>query len=145
MEGRARYSSRRTRPRFPAQTPGLAPTLVQNKQLRVCHGIARENQLDNRFFIRAPVRPGRIRGEVSTAKCLVSETHRLVVSTPDSLEVVNAKDRSAGYNRTFIKSIYNVPMTYSMHRRLFLVSSSDARRGHGDCTLLDSRFESVGG
>ena len=109
--------SRRTRPRSSARTQSSLelqplPNLVQNKQLRICHGIARENQLDELFFVRA-VRPGRIRGWVSMAKPLISETHRLVASTLDSSGVVSAKDHSAGYNHTFINLVYNVPMTYS--------------------------------
>ena len=91
----------------------LAPTFAQNKQLRICNGIVRGNQLDNSCFIRATVRPGRIRSEVSMAKYLISETHHLVVSTLNSLEVMSAKHRSAGYSHTFINSIYNLPMTYS--------------------------------
>ena len=91
----------------------LAPTFAQNKQLRICNGIVRGNQLDNSCFIRATVRPGRIRGEVSMDNYLISETNRLVTSTPDSLEVVSARHRSAGYNHTFINFTYNVPMTYS--------------------------------
>ena len=118
MEGRARYSSRRTRPRSPTRAQSSLelqphPTFGQTKQLRICHGIGRENQLDNGFFPRAPVWPGCIRGGVSIAKYLISETHRLVTSTLDSLEVVSAKHRSVGYNHTFINLIYNVPMTYS--------------------------------
>ena len=91
----------------------LAPTFVQKKTTPHLPHIVRENQLENRLFIRASVRPGRVRGGVSMAKYLISEIHRLVASTLDSLGFVSAKDRSAGCNHTFINFVYNVPMTYS--------------------------------
>jgi len=91
----------------------LTPVFVESKQLHIYHGVARENQLDNRFFIRALVRPGRVRGGISMAKYLISETDRLVTSILDSLEVVSAKHRSADCNHIFINFIYNLPVTYS--------------------------------
>ena len=91
----------------------LTPIFVESKQLHIYHGVARENQLDNRFFIRALVRPGRVRGGISMPKYLISETDRLVTSILDSLEVVGAKHRSADCNHIFINFIYNLPVTYS--------------------------------
>jgi len=91
----------------------LTPIFIQNKQLHIYHGIARENQLGNRFFIRALVRPGRVRDGISTAEYLISETDRLVTSILDSLEVASAKRRSADCNHIFINFVYNLPVTYS--------------------------------
>ena len=51
--------------------------------------------------------------DLAVSEPLISETHRLVTSTPDSLEVASAKDRSACYNHTFINFICNLWMKYS--------------------------------
>ncbi|KAI0306019.1 acetyl-CoA carboxylase [Multifurca ochricompacta] len=56
----------------------LEPCFVESKQIHIYHGVARENQLDHRFFIRALIRPGRLRDSMNTADYLISETDRRV-------------------------------------------------------------------
>ncbi|EMD38813.1 hypothetical protein CERSUDRAFT_112545 [Gelatoporia subvermispora B] len=90
----------------------LTPCFTENKQLHIYHAVARENQLDSRFFIRALVRPGRITGNMNTAQYLISETDRLVTTILDTLEVVSAKHRNADVNHIFMNFIYNLPVTY---------------------------------
>ncbi|KAG6916120.1 hypothetical protein DXG01_008351 [Tephrocybe rancida] len=90
----------------------LTPCFVEAKQIHIYHAVARENQLDNRFFIRALVRPGRLRGTMSTAEYLISETDRLVTSVLDALEVVSAQHRSADCNHIFMNFVYNLAVTY---------------------------------
>ncbi|KAI0796098.1 acetyl CoA carboxylase [Abortiporus biennis] len=90
----------------------LTPCFTESKQLHIYHAVARENQLDNRFFIRALVRPGRIRGNMNTAQYLISETDRLVTSILDALEVVSVNHRNADCNHIFMNFIYNLPVTY---------------------------------
>lgn len=90
----------------------LTPVFTESKQLHIYHAVARENQLDNRFFVRALVRPGRIRGNINMAQYLISETDRLVNSILDSLELVSAKQRNADTNHIFINFIYNLSVTY---------------------------------
>lgn len=90
----------------------LTPVFVENKSLHIYHAIARENQLDSRFFIRALVRPGRIKGSINTAEYLISETDRLVTAILDSLEVVGAKYRNADCNHISMNFIYNLGVTY---------------------------------
>ncbi|KAF9005958.1 acetyl CoA carboxylase [Cyathus striatus] len=90
----------------------LKPCFVEAKQIHIYHAIARENQLDNRFFIRALVRPGRLRGSMSTAEYLISETDRLVTSILDALEVVSAQHRNADCNHIFMNFVYNLAVTY---------------------------------
>ena len=68
---------------------------MEAKQIHIYHAIARENQLDNRFFIRALVQPGCIRGSMSMAEYLISETDRLVMGIPDTLEIDSAQHRTA--------------------------------------------------
>ncbi|KAF8159642.1 cytosolic acc1, acetyl-CoA carboxylase [Crassisporium funariophilum] len=90
----------------------LTPCFVEAKQIHIYHAIARENQLDNRFFIRALVRPGRLRGSMSTAEYLVSETDRLVTSVLDALEIVSAEHRNADCNHIFMNFVYNLAVEY---------------------------------
>ncbi|EGO20512.1 hypothetical protein SERLADRAFT_452608 [Serpula lacrymans var. lacrymans S7.9] len=90
----------------------LTPCFVETKQIHIYHSVAQENQLDNRFFIRALVRPGRLRGTMSTAEYLVSETDRLVTSVLDALEVVSAQHRNADCNHIFMNFVYNLVVTY---------------------------------
>ncbi|RDB23409.1 Acetyl-CoA carboxylase [Hypsizygus marmoreus] len=90
----------------------LTPCFVEAKQIHIYHAVARENQLDSRFFIRALVRPGRLRGTMSTAEYLISETDRLVTSVLDALEVVSAEHRNADCNHIFMNFVYNLAVEY---------------------------------
>jgi acetyl-CoA carboxylase / biotin carboxylase 1 len=90
----------------------LTPCFGESQQIHIYHAVARENQLDNRFFIRALVRPGRLRGTMSTAEYLISETDRLVTSVLDALEVVSAQHRNADCNHIFMNFVYNLAVTY---------------------------------
>jgi len=90
----------------------LKPVFVETKQIHIYHAVARENQLDNRFFIRALVRPGRLRGSMSTSEYLISETDRLVTGILDALEVVSAQQRNADCNHIFMNFVYNLAVTY---------------------------------
>ncbi|PFH51931.1 hypothetical protein AMATHDRAFT_141248 [Amanita thiersii Skay4041] len=90
----------------------LKPCFVEAKQIHMYHAVARENQLDSRFFIRALVRPGRLRGTMSTAEYLISETDRLVTSVLDALEVVSAQHRNADCNHIFMNFVYNLAVSY---------------------------------
>lgn len=90
----------------------LKPCFVETKRIHIYHAVARENQLDNRFFIRALVRPGRLRGTMSTAEYLISETDRLVTRVLDALEVISAQYRTADCNHIFMNFVYNLAVTY---------------------------------
>ncbi|KAI0286000.1 acetyl CoA carboxylase [Russula aff. rugulosa BPL654] len=90
----------------------LEPCLIESKQIHIYHGVARENQLDHRFFIRALIRPGRLRDNMNTADYLISETDRRVTSILDALEVVNVKYRNSDCNHIFMNFIYNLSVSY---------------------------------
>ncbi|KAJ6581428.1 acetyl-CoA carboxylase [Mycena capillaripes] len=90
----------------------LKPCFVETKQIHIYHAVSQENQLDSRFFVRALVRPGRLRGSMSTAEYLISETDRLVTSVLDALEVVTAEHRNADCNHIFMNFVYNLVVTY---------------------------------
>ncbi|KAJ3936873.1 MAG: acetyl-CoA carboxylase [Lentinula lateritia] len=88
------------------------PVSVESKQIHIYHAVARENQLDKRFFVCALVRPGRLRGSMSTAEYLISETDRLVTTVLDALELVTAEQRNTDCNHIFLNFIYNLAVTY---------------------------------
>lgn len=90
----------------------LRPVFVESKQIHMYHAVARENQLDNRFFIRALIRPGRLRGTMNMKQYLISETDRLVTSILDALEVVSAQYRNADVNHIFMNFVYNLQVSY---------------------------------
>lgn len=52
----------------------LQPCGVENRQIHVFYATAKENTADARFFVRALVRPGRLRAGASMAEYLESET-----------------------------------------------------------------------
>ncbi|KAG2157567.1 acetyl-CoA carboxylase [Suillus clintonianus] len=132
----------------------LTPCFVETKQIHIYHAVARENQLDNRFFIRALVRPGRLRGSMSTAEYLISETDRLVTSVLDALEVVSAQHRNADVNHIFMNFVYNLAVSYEdvltaiagfMERhgkRLWRLHVTD---GEGNVTPIRCIIENVSG
>ncbi|KAI0272407.1 acetyl CoA carboxylase [Gloeopeniophorella convolvens] len=90
----------------------LEPCFVESKQIHIYHGVARENQLDHRFFIRALIRPGRLRDSMNTADYLISETDRRVTSILDALEVVSVKYRNSDCNHIFMNFVYHLSVTY---------------------------------
>ncbi|KAJ3885863.1 acetyl-CoA carboxylase [Lentinula edodes] len=90
----------------------LKPVFVESKQIHIYHAVARENQLDNRFFVRALLRPGRLRGSMSSAEYLIFETDRLVTTVLDALELVTAEQRNTDCNHIFLNFIYNLAVTY---------------------------------
>ncbi|EPQ56622.1 cytosolic acc1, acetyl-CoA carboxylase [Gloeophyllum trabeum ATCC 11539] len=90
----------------------LTPCFVESKQLHIYHAVARENQLDTRFFVRALVRPGRHRGNITTAEYLISETDRLVTDILDALQIVSPQYRNPDGNHIFMNFVYNLQVTY---------------------------------
>lgn len=90
----------------------LTPCFVENHQMHVYHAVARENQFDSRFFIRALVRPGRLRGNMRMADYLLSETDRLIGAILDALEVVGSQHRNTDCNHIALNFVYNLSVTY---------------------------------
>ncbi|KAG8970659.1 acetyl-coenzyme-A carboxylase [Tulasnella sp. 425] len=90
----------------------LTPCFTEDRQIHIYHAVARENQFDSRFFVRALVRPGRLRNEQHTAEYLISQTDHLVGSILDALEIVVAKHRNADCNHISVNFIYNLKVTY---------------------------------
>lgn len=69
----------------------LQPCGVENRQIHVFYATAKENSADARFFVRALVRPGRLRSGASMPEYLESETE-CVFSQPKLLAVFAISD-----------------------------------------------------
>jgi len=57
----------------------LEPCFVESRQIHIYHGVARENQLDHRFFIHALIRPGRLRDNIILR---ITLSRRRIVASP---------------------------------------------------------------
>ena len=56
----------------------ITPVGVENHQIHVYYAVGKENPSDARFFVRALVRPGRLRGNMKTVDYLVRAATRVV-------------------------------------------------------------------
>ncbi|GAA5983453.1 hypothetical protein JCM11641_007854 [Rhodosporidiobolus odoratus] len=90
----------------------LEPCPVENRQIHIYHATAKGNTTDARFFVRALVRPGRLRGNMKTADYLVSESDRLVTDVLDTLEVVSATHRAADGNHISLNFLYSLRLDF---------------------------------
>lgn len=69
----------------------ITPCFVENRQVHIYYAVGKENSADCRFFVRALIRPGRLRGSapsMRTSDYLVSEIDRLVTDILNALEGV---------------------------------------------------------
>ncbi|GBC48526.2 uncharacterized protein OCT59_029816 [Rhizophagus irregularis] len=83
----------------------IKPCFTDNRQIHVYYAVGKENTSDCRFFIRALVRPGRLRNSVRTADYLISESDRLLNEILDSLEIVSSEHKNSDCNHLFINFI----------------------------------------
>ncbi|KAJ2960745.1 hypothetical protein NQZ79_g3986 [Umbelopsis isabellina] len=83
----------------------IKPCFIENRQMHVYYAVAKENPSDCRFFIRALVRPGRVRDSVRTADYLISESDRLLNDILDTLEIVGQQYKNSDCNHLFINFI----------------------------------------
>ncbi|CAG8486585.1 8073_t:CDS:2 [Diversispora eburnea] len=83
----------------------IKPCFTGNRQIHVYFSIGKENSSDCRFFIRALVRPGRLRSSVRTADYLISESDRLLNEILDTLEIVSSEHKNSDCNHLFINFI----------------------------------------
>ncbi|GAA5920490.1 hypothetical protein JCM1841_003513 [Sporobolomyces salmonicolor] len=90
----------------------LEPCPAENRQIHIYYATAKGNSSDCRFFVRALVRPGRLRGNMKTADYLVSESDRLVTDVLDTLEVVSAQRRAADGNHISLNFLYSLRLDF---------------------------------
>lgn len=83
----------------------IKPCFIENRQMHVYYAVAKENPSDCRFFIRALVRPGRVKSSMRTADYLISESDRLLTDILDTLEIVSHEYKNSDCNHLFINYI----------------------------------------
>nr|CAG8435070.1 14004_t:CDS:2 [Entrophospora candida] len=83
----------------------IKPCFTDNRQIHVYFAVGKENTSDCRFFVRALVRPGRLRNSVQTADYLISESDRLLNEILDSLEIISSEYKNSDCNHLFINFI----------------------------------------
>ncbi|KAI8340678.1 acetyl-CoA carboxylase [Chlamydoabsidia padenii] len=83
----------------------IKPCFIENRQMHVYYAVAKENPSDCRFFIRALVRPGRVKNSMRTTDYLISESDRLLNDILDTLEIVSHEYKNSDCNHLFINFI----------------------------------------
>ena len=83
----------------------IEPVVVDNPQIHVYYARGKEDASDQRFFIRALVRPGKLRSSVRTRDYLTSEADKLLGDILDELEIRSSTYGQHDMNHIFINFI----------------------------------------
>lgn len=82
----------------------IAPVFTENRNIHVYEAIGKgpenDKAVDKRYFVRAVVRPGRLRDDIPTAEYLISEADRLMNDILDALEIIG--NNNSDLNHIFI-------------------------------------------
>jgi len=83
----------------------IKPVSTDNRQFHIYYAIGKENPADCRFFVRALVRPGRLKSTVQTADYLIAQGHRILTDILDGLQILQAEYKNSDCNHLFISFI----------------------------------------
>ncbi|KAJ5238461.1 Acetyl-CoA carboxylase [Penicillium chermesinum] len=82
----------------------IRPVFTENRNIHVYEAIGKgpenDKAVDKRYFVRAVVRPGRLRDDIPTAEYLISEADRLMTDILDALEIIG--NNNSDLNHIFI-------------------------------------------
>ncbi|KAJ5815599.1 hypothetical protein N7474_007376 [Penicillium riverlandense] len=82
----------------------IKPVFTENRNLHVYEAIGKgpenDKAVDKRYFVRAVVRPGRLRDDIPTAEYLISEADRLMNDILAALEIIG--NNNSDLNHIFI-------------------------------------------
>ena len=82
----------------------IQPVFTENRNIHVYEAIGKgpenDKAVDKRYFVRAVVRPGRLRDDIPTAEYLISEADRLMNDILDALEIIG--NNNSDLNHIFI-------------------------------------------
>ncbi|KAJ5888691.1 Acetyl-CoA carboxylase [Penicillium taxi] len=93
----------------------INPVFTENRNIHVYSAIGKgpenDKAVDKRYFIRAVVRPGRLRDDIPTAEYLISEADRLMNDILDALEIIG--NNNSDLNHIFINfsPVFNLQPT----------------------------------
>ncbi|KAJ5730609.1 Acetyl-CoA carboxylase [Penicillium malachiteum] len=82
----------------------IKPVFTENRNIHVYEALGKgpenDKAVDKRYFVRAVVRPGRLRDDIPTAEYLISEADRLMNDILDALEIIG--NNNSDLNHIFI-------------------------------------------
>ncbi|TQB75086.1 acetyl-coenzyme-A carboxylase [Monascus purpureus] len=93
----------------------IKPVFTENHNIHVYEAIGKgpenDKAVDKRYFVRAVVRPGRLRDDIPTAEYLISEADRLMNDILDALEIIG--NNNSDLNHIFINfsPVFNLQPT----------------------------------
>jgi acetyl-CoA carboxylase/biotin carboxylase 1 len=87
----------------------IKPVFTENRNIHIYEAVGKGAESDKRYFLRAVVRPGRLREDIPTAEYMISETDRLMTDILDALEIVGTSQ--ADMNHIFINFSHVFPLT----------------------------------
>ncbi|KAJ5988378.1 Acetyl-CoA carboxylase [Penicillium waksmanii] len=93
----------------------IKPVFTENRNIHVYEAMGKgpenDKAVDKRYFIRAVVRPGRLRDDIPTAEYLISEADRLMNDILDALEIIG--NNNSDLNHIFINfsPVFNLEPT----------------------------------
>ena len=86
----------------------IKASLLENRALHLYYGEGKKNTIDNRFFVRALIRPGLLQSSEAPVDYLISEADRVVSESLDALELKMADNSKADCNHIFMNFIPTV-------------------------------------
>ncbi|KAF2019851.1 hypothetical protein BU24DRAFT_128049 [Aaosphaeria arxii CBS 175.79] len=89
----------------------IKPVFTENRNIHIYEAVGKGAESDKRYFLRAVVRPGRLREDIPTAEYMISETDRLMTDILDALEIVGTNQ--ADMNHIFINFSHVFPLAPS--------------------------------
>jgi acetyl-CoA carboxylase/biotin carboxylase 1 len=78
----------------------IKPVFTENRNIHVYEAHGKGVESDKRYFVRAVIRPGRLRDEIPTTEYLISESDRLMNDILDALEIIG--NNNSDMNHIFI-------------------------------------------
>jgi len=89
----------------------IKPVFTENRNIHIYEAVGKNAESDKRYFLRAVVRPGRLREDIPTAKYMISEADRLMTDILDAMELVG--NNQADMNHIFINFSHVFPLAPS--------------------------------
>ncbi|KAF2790753.1 hypothetical protein K505DRAFT_250517 [Melanomma pulvis-pyrius CBS 109.77] len=86
----------------------IKPVFTENRNIHIYEAVGKGAESDKRYFLRAVVRPGRLREDISTAEYMISEADRLMTDILDAMELIG--DNQADMNHIFINFSHVFPL-----------------------------------
>ena len=78
----------------------ITPVFTQNRNIHVYEAVGKGAGNDKRYFVRAVIRPGRLREDIPTVEYMTSEADRLLIDILDALEIIG--NNNSDMNHIFI-------------------------------------------